>query len=142
MRKIFTSDEIESISGMLGINHEEFSRGWSWKMFNPKNKQSLVFTIYNDAQVSSETTGSLISVQTQHGYFELHDCSDFLLFEPDEVIFVQTTDEKVSCLIIGRECNCSMFSNISRDILNADFSEIDSPVLLAAMQLSLTESII
>ncbi len=142
MRYKFKTEEIESISKMLGTNHEEFARGWSWKLTNPHTKQSLVFTVYNDAQLSHENAGSLISVQTQHGYFELHDCSGFLLFEPDEIIFIHKTETKLSCLIIGRECNCSMFSNISRDVLSADFSEIDSPVLLAAMQLSLTESII
>lgn len=138
----FTKNDIENISAMLGTAFDEFDRGWSWKLNNPSTKQSLVFTIYNDAQISDEKPGSLISVQTQHGYFELHDCSSFLLFEPDEIIFVNSNESKVTCLVIGKECNCSMFSNISKDILASDFSEIDSPVLLAAMQLSLTESIL
>jgi hypothetical protein len=55
------------------------------------------------------------------------------------VIFLQNTESKVSSLIIGKNSSCSLFSNISRDILGADFSELDPAVLLSAMQLSLTE---
>jgi hypothetical protein len=35
-----------------------------------------------------------------------------------------------------------MYANISRDVLGADFAELDPAVLLSAMQLSLTESIL
>lgn len=142
MAIFFTKEDIDKISKMLDAKSEEFDRGWSWNLKNPANKQSLVFTVYKDAQVSESAKGSLVSVQTQHGYFELHDCDAFMLFEPDEVIFTQSGNNRVNCLVIGKECNCSMFSNINRAILNADLTDIDSPVLLSAMQLSLTESII
>jgi hypothetical protein len=65
-----------------------------------------------------------------------------MIFEPDEVIFIQATSDKVSSLIIGKNCSCSMYANISRDVLGADFAELDPAVLLSAMQLSLTESIL
>lgn len=142
MSYIFTIDDIESISRLLESRHEEFSRGWSWKLLNPERSQSLVFTIYNDVRLSKNYTGSLVSVQTKHGYFELHDCTSFIIFEPDEIIFTSSNNEKTNCLLISREGNCSLFCNIAKEILSTDFSEIDSPVLLSAMQLSLTESLV
>jgi hypothetical protein len=64
-----------------------------------------------------------------------------MIFEPEEVIFINQKDDLLSSLIIGKNCTCSLFSNINRHILNADFNTLDPSVLLAAMQLSLTESI-
>jgi len=81
-------------------------------------------------------------VQTHHGYYELHDISGYLVFEPDEIIFVQAEKNTVSSIIIGKLCTCSMYSNIRREILKADFSTLDNAVLLSAMQLSLAESIL
>jgi hypothetical protein len=138
----FTDNDIKNISATLESDAQPFDRGWSWKLHNTETKQSLVFSIYKDAQISNAHSGSLISVQTQHGYFELHDCTNFMLFEPDEVIFIEAGSEKLTSLIIGKQCSCSMYANISRDILETDFSELDPPVLLSAMQLSITEGII
>jgi hypothetical protein len=138
----FTNEDIEQISTILSKSPKEFEKSWSWRFDNPETKQSLVITIYNNVKLGKESEGSLISVQSQHGYFELHDCRGYLVFEPDEIIFVQSTDDKVSSLIVGKQATCSMFTNISRDILNADFTTLDPTVLLSAMQLSLTETIL
>lgn len=142
MSFIFCKEDIDSISKVLGAEPHEHESSWSWSLANPETKQSLVFTIYNNIKVSSETKGTLISVQTQHGYFELHACTGFMVFEPDEVIFVQATKKLVSSLIIGRQSTCSMYANIDREILGADISDLDAPVLLSAMQLSLTEGLL
>jgi hypothetical protein len=142
MGYIFTNDDINSISKTLGTEFKEFTQGWTFNINSPKIKQALVLTIYINVNLGGDNIGSLISVQTQHGYFELHNCSNFILFEPDEVIFIQNSNDKVSSLILSKDGACSMYSNIERSIINADFSELDSAVLLSAMQLSLTESVL
>ncbi len=138
----FTEEEIKTISGVLEAESKKFDGGWSWMLHNTESGQSLVISIYNDVNLGNNASGALISVQTQHGYFELHDVSAFLVFEPDEVIFVQADDKRVSSLIIGKLCTCSMYTNINRDILSADFASLDPAVLLSAMQLSLTEVVL
>lgn len=142
MAYIFTNDDINSISNILQLESKPYQNAWSWQLKNNENNQSLLFTIYNNVELGSEHFGSLISVQTQHGYYELHDCSCFMIFEPDEIIFINDSSERVSCLIIGKNCTCSMYSNIDKKILNADFSALDPAVLLSAMQLSITEAVL
>ncbi|TAL68895.1 MAG: hypothetical protein EPN82_09530 [Bacteroidetes bacterium] len=142
MSYFFTKDDINTISGVLGGELREYDNSCSWKIENKETSQTLVLSIHNNIQLNKAITGSLISVQTQHGYFEMHGCMAYMVFEPDEVIFVFYNDETLSSLIVGKQCSCSMFGNISRDILNADFSELDAAVLMAAMQLSLTETIL
>ena len=142
MSYYFTKDDIGTISKVLGGELREYDNSWSFKLNNPETSQTLVLSIHNNIQLNKNNSGSLISVQTQHGYFEMHGCMAYMVFEPDEVIFVFYNEETLSSLIIGKQCSYSMFGNISRDILNADFSELDPAVLMAAMQLSLTESIL
>jgi len=140
----FKNDDIENISSILGTEHKGTTDTWTWTLKNTETNQSVVFTIYNKTQLApqSDDSGVLVSVQTKHGYFELHGLTGFLLFEPDEVIFVRSDDEKVSCLVIGSNSSCSLFSNIDKSILNSNITELDPAILLAAMQLSLAESIL
>ena len=138
----FRDNDIKEISSVLDSKPEQLENQWSWKLSNDRTKQSLVFSIFNQVNLGKGKKGSLISVQTHHGYYELHDCIGFLTFEPDEVIFISSKKDAVSSMIIGKQCTCSMYSNISRDILKADFSSLDPAVLLSAMQLSITEEIL
>ncbi len=138
----FTSSDISSIENILGNTSSIQDNSWSWSLKSLETKQVLIFTIYNSAKLNSERTGVLISIQTQYGYFELHDCNAFLIFEPDEVIFVNSQEDKLSSLVIGKSATCSLFSNIDKSILSTDFSLLDPAVLLSAMQLSITESIL
>ena len=139
----FSSEDINNISKILNQEPKLFEKAWSWTIINKETNQSLVFTLYNDIILDGDSKkGNLISAQTQHGYFELHQCNKYMVFEPDEIIFLQTMEDTISCIVIGKEATCSMFSNINRKILNADFTTLDPAVLLAAMQLSITEDII
>lgn len=138
----FTNSDISSIENILGNVASYIDNSWTWKLKSSETNQTLVFTIYNSAKISSENEGVLISIQTQFGYFELHDCNAYLIFEPDEIIFINSQKDKLSSLVIGKSATCSLFSNIDRGILNTDFSELDPSVLLAAMQLSITETIL
>jgi len=137
-----TTTDIDIISKTLNSAPKAFTKSWSWRVENAQTKQSLVLSIYNDVKLSESIEGSLISVQSQHGYFELHNCTGYLVFEPDEIIFVQAEESNVSCLIIGKGATCSLFANINRDNINADFSSLEPAVLLSAMQLSIIEGIL
>lgn len=142
MKLTFTQIEIDNIAKTLGCEVNKFDEGFGWKLNNKESGQSLLCNVYTSAQLNDDNSGVLVSVQTQHGYFELHDCNAFMVFEPDEIIFLQSTESKLSSLIIGKNASCSLYSNISRDILGADFGTLDPAVLLSAMQLSLTDGML
>lgn len=138
----FTNDDIRKISDVLGVKEKGSGGTWSWQIKDSDNYKPMVLTLYGKAGLGGDSEGPLLSVQTRHGYYELHDISHYLFFEPDEIIFINAGEEKLSSLIIGRQCTCSLYSNINRSILNSDFSELDPAVLLSAMQLSITENVL
>ena len=142
MKFSFTQADIKHISQIFGSSATESDGHWMWHIQNISTRQQQTVSLVNKVKFGKHKKGSLVVVQTKHGYFELHDCTGFIIFEPDEVIFVSATTEKLSCLVVGRECTCSMFSPIRREILTSDFSELDPTILMSAMQLSLTESIL
>jgi hypothetical protein len=142
MGYLFTEEDIKVISDTIGIKPKQFEDSWTWNIKDPGETKPLIFTLYNHIDLGAGKIGSLLSVQTRHGYYELHNCTSFMPFEPDEIIFMQSGIEYLTCLIIGKQSTCSLFSNIKRELLKSDFSELHPAVLMSAMQLSITESIL
>ncbi len=138
----FTSEHVSSIGKMLSIEPEIQGDDTTIALSNEESRQTLTLTLHNNVQFSEHENGSLVVAHTQHGYFELHGCSGFMLFEPDEVIFYSQRAERMSFLVVGKQCTCSMFSDIVRENLSADFADIDPRLIMSSMQLSLTETVV
>lgn len=148
MAYTFTSDDIGLIAQTLNTEMKSVERSWYAQLTNSATRQSLAITIHNETVLdggsnsSEHIIGSMVTAQTQHGYFELHDCIGYVKIEPDEIIFVSMQGNHISSLVIGASCTCSQFANIHKSLLTSDFALLDSSVLMAAMQLSLTEPIV
>ncbi|MCC6845403.1 MAG: hypothetical protein IT283_03700 [Bacteroidetes bacterium] len=138
----FTASDIEKISSVLGNASGNDGNAWTWKLSNPQTRQAQVVSLHNNISFGPNGTGSLVVVQTIHGYFELHSCSGYVLFEPDEVIFVSAMGDFLSGMVVGRQCVCSMFAPIRRKTLSMDLTELDPAILMSAMQLSLAEAVL
>ncbi len=138
----FTQSDADSIAAVLGGAAQVVEGSYMFRLSHEESKQSLNLTLHSDVDLGGDARGALVVAQTQHGYFELHNCSTYMLFEPDEVIFLGVRSGHVSCLVVGARCTCSMFVNIRREILTSDFGKLDPRVLMSAMQLSLTEAVI
>jgi len=110
----------------------------AWKLTNKEINKPLVLNLFTIDE-STKQTINIISAQTQHGYYELHNVVNYIKFEPDEIIFIAENNHTISCLIVGASGACSLFSNINRDILKADFTELPASEILAAMQLSIVD---
>lgn len=132
----FTAEIFESIATLLGARREAVGSETVLYIESGGPTPAIVLTI-----ASLEGGASVISAQTIHGYFELHDIDRVVPVETGEVIFVAEREERISGLVIGREGTCSLFSNVARATISADFTTLEPPLLLAAMQLGLAENI-
>jgi hypothetical protein len=131
-----SSQSIETIASTLGARIER--SGTDTVLYIGRDQASpaivLTVTFLNDGN-------AVLSAQTIHGYFELHNVDQFVLVEPDEVIFVAEEGGRISGLVVGREATCSLFANVDRSTLSADFTTLEPALLLAAMQLGLVEAV-
>jgi hypothetical protein len=138
----FTPADIEKISHILGSELQQSGDVHFWQLTNKSTHQSLALTLQNHVRLGGRGKGVLITIQTHQGYYELHDCNGFVIIEPDEVLFLSASKRSISSLVVGKNCTCSVYANIRREILKADFESLDPSVLLSAMQLSLAENVL
>ncbi len=138
----FQIDDIKKISETLGAEPKSGEHSWVWDIKNSQTEQKIIISLYNNVDFTDGNSGALVSVQSIHGYLELHNISRFIVFEPDEIIFIHSDDKYLSSLVVGREATSSLYSNINISLLNQDYSELEPAVLLAAMQLAIADSAI
>lgn len=142
MKTIISQQDIDAMARLLDSIPARQDSAWIWQMSNEKSGQAQTVIIHESVDFGSGESGYLIAVQTGHGYFELHGCTHFLLFEPDEVIFLRIEEQTISSMVIGKHCTCSMFAPIKRELLRMDPELLDPAVLMSAMQMSIAESIL
>jgi hypothetical protein len=142
MKTIISQQDIDAMARVLDIIPAKQDGAWIWQMSNEKSGQAQTVIIHESVDFGAGDSGYLIAVQTGHGYFELHGCTHFLLFEPDEVIFLRIEEQTISSMVIGKHCTCSMFAPIKRELLRMDPELLDPAVLMSAMQMSIAESIL
>jgi hypothetical protein len=138
----FKKDDIKKIGEILDAEPKSGEHSWVWNIKNLQTGQKLIISLYDKIDFTGGESGALVSVQSVHGYLELHNITQFIVFEPDEIIFIRDDDKHLSSLVVGREATASLYSNINREMLKHDYSELDPSVLLAAMQLAIADSII
>lgn len=133
---ILTNDQIGTIARLLGARIEQIGADTLLHIGGGSSTTpQVVMTI------SALANGStVLSAQTVHGYFELHNLTRFVPVDPDEVIFVAEEGSRMSGLVVGGTGACSLFANVERSSLSADFATLEPTLLLAAMQLGLAEN--
>jgi hypothetical protein len=131
---------IDEITRMLGVEPERKNDGvWLWKIVDTDTKQMVFLTLFLGVQSANGEKSNIVSIQNTNGYFELHDFKLLVPIEPNEIAFVSYDASKVSCMVVSKNCACSLYSNIDRSILNTNIAELDNALLLSAMQLALIE---
>lgn len=89
-----------------------------------------------------ENSCYLVSVYTNNTHLQLQSCCSIIVSEMlEEVIFISETEELISGLIVSKQGDCALYSNVSRKVLKTDFSELNSEKLLSAIALSITETL-
>lgn len=133
----FDKDSVSRIEELFNTKFEKSEISYSVKIKNQKSNTIIFLEILLEGG-----NEYLISVYTSNCHLQLQSCSSFLISEMlEEVIFISETDDKISGLIISKQGDCSLYSNVDKSILNKDFSELDSEKLLSAVALSVTESV-
>ncbi len=135
-------DYIETIAKFLGAEPQKVGNNFSWKVVDTESGQLLYLSVFFDLPSYNGSSSNLVSVQNANGYFELHNFKTIVPIEPNEIAFVDYDDKNISCLIVGQNATCSLFSNVSRSLLNVGIEKLDDAFLLSVMQLSLLEEIL
>ena len=72
---------------------------------------------------------------------QLQSCNYFIISRMlEEAIFYTENGSKISGLIISSKGDCSLYANVDKSVLAADFMNLNSEKLLSAVALSVIES--
>ena len=135
MSSQFTNN-IKLIEELLGVNFTIIEKLYSINLKNSKTHTDIHVEIQTE-----EDDKFLVSVYTNNCHLQLQNCSNVIVSNMlEEFIFTSETEEFISGMIISKQGDCSLYSNVKKSILNSDFSELNSEKLLSAVALSITES--
>ena len=142
MKKVFGEADIKKIATILDCDWKLRGNNYRLTLKDEENNRKLSLEIYPDIQIGQEE-GNLISVYTANTHLQLHFCQGYVVSEMlGEVTFYNEKNGRVNGLIVEREVGCSMYSNVDRDVLSGDFSNMGPEVMLSGIAMSLTEHIL
>lgn len=137
----FTDESIEEISRVLDAKVKKTGNVYRLEMTDESGKRKLAFEINVHLEVSGAEM-NLVSVYAQNTFLQLHNCTGFIASDIlDQVTFFGKMNGLVTGLIIEKEAGCSMYANVDEELLNGDFTQLPTEVMMSSVALSLTENI-
>lgn len=140
---IFTKKDIDKISACLnaeGIRKEKDH--YRLKVPADEGRRTLILELYPEVTLG-KGKGPMVVVYTSNAHLQLHSCSGFVTSEElGEVTFVGESSGKISGLVVERQAACSLYANVTRELLSGDFTKLGVEVMLSGVALSLAEEII
>ncbi|MDQ3018984.1 MAG: hypothetical protein M3R36_00185 [Bacteroidota bacterium] len=130
-------EDFVKIENLFSEKFNKSDNSYTIKIRNEKINSNICVEIYPD-----ENDSYLISVYTNNTHLQLQSCTGLIVSEMlEEIIFVSETEENISGLIISKQGDCALYSNVNKSVLRSDFSELNSEKLLSAIALSITDSV-
>jgi len=140
---MFDQADVDRIGGCLQVTESDFHTDHHrLKLINSEERRMLVLELYPAARMGKQI-GSMIVVYTSGGHLQLHNCTGFVCSEElGEVTFIGEHDGRLSGLVVEREAACSLYANVTRELISGDFSKLGVEVMLSGVALSLAEDIL
>lgn len=130
-------DELNKIENLFSEKFQKTDNSYLINISSEKNKAGISVEIFPDGSGLF-----LISVYTNNTHLQLQNCNNIIVSSMlEEIIFVSETEMHISGLIVSKQGDCALYSNVDKKILKSDFSELNSEKLLSAVALSISEAI-
>jgi len=136
-KKVLNSENLAVLEKLFDVKLVKNDNSLSFNIVNSKLKNSIALEIFLD-----EDGDNLVSLYSENTHLQLQSCRYFIISQMlEEVIFYTENDTKISGLIISKQGDCSLYSNVDKKTLSSDFLNLNSEKLLSAVALSVIESI-
>lgn len=140
---MFADDDIARIAACLKPSERDFRNDHHrLKLVSESERRMLVLELYPETRLG-RNLGSMVVVYTSGGHLQLHNCTGFVVSEElGEVTFVGESSGRLSGLVVEREAACSLYANVTRDLISGDFTQLGVEVMLSGVALALTEGLL
>lgn len=132
----FSEKSFEGFENLFNVKLQKGENSVSLNLTNKQRKSEISLEIIPESE-----DNALISVYTENAHLQLQNAKYFIISGMlSEVIFIYENDDIISGLIISAQGDCSLYSNVKKNILKGDFTNLSSEKLISAVALSLAES--
>ena len=140
---MFDQVDIDKIRDCLKVAEYEFlTDHHRLKLINKEERRMLVLELYPSVRMGKKT-GAMVVVYTSGGHLQLHNCTGYVSSpELGEVTFIGEHPGRLSGLVVEREAACSLYANVTREMISGDFTQLGVEVMLSGVALSLAEEIL
>ena len=130
-------EDFDKIENLFSEKFKKTDNSYAINIRNEKINSSICVEIYPE-----ENNHYLVSVYTNNTHLQLQSCNNLIVSEMlEEIIFISETEQSISGLIVSKQGDCALYSNVDKSVLRSDFSELNSEKLLSAIALSITDTI-
>lgn len=135
-KKVLNEKNLLEMENLLSLKFTKNENTYSLRIQDPKLKSNIALDIFIDPDEDN-----LVSLYSENSHLQLQSCRYFIIsYMLEEIIFYTESENKISGLIISKKGDCSLYANVDRSILAADFMNLNSEKLLSAVALSVIES--
>lgn len=135
-KKILNEKNLIEMENLLGLKFIKNENTYSLRIQDSQLKSNIALDIFIDTNEDN-----LVSLYSENSHLQLQSCRYFIISNMlEEIIFYTESENKISGLIISKKGDCSLYANVDRSILAADFMNLNSEKLLSAVALSVIES--
>ena len=135
-KKVLNEKNLLEMENLLNLKFTKNENTYSLRIQDPKLKSNIALDIFIDPNEDN-----LVSLYSENSHLQLQSCRYFIISNMlEEIIFYTESENKISGLIISKKGDCSLYANVDKSILAADFMNLNSEKLLSAVALSVIES--
>jgi hypothetical protein len=139
MIKDFSLDNLDLVVKVLGAQFKKIGNLIRMEIVSPTHGSKLAAEFYFNLDVQGHPM-NILSVYAPHSFLQLHNCNGFIASEVlNQVTFFGRSKDTISGLIIDREASCSLYSNVSEQLLHGDFTTLPTEIMMCSVALSLAD---
>lgn len=141
----FSSSDIDRIAAALGAAAHQDGQTFRFELADAESGRRLVLEVKPDVAMPgalSDLPTGVVSVYGMNSFLQLQGVSGMIASDDlGEVIFFARRAGATSGLVVERGAGCSLYSNVDDRLLEADFTQLPSEIMMSAVALSLSESL-
>lgn len=135
----FTKKDYDKLSKTLGVELLDRETHKRFEVINEETKLQVNIELYTNVNFG-EKTGNLVNVFTNYGVHQLHDCTGYVASELlGEIIFFSESTYRVNAVVVEKNGGYSVYSNVDKNLINADFATMSPEIMMTGVSLSLIE---
>jgi len=137
----FTGENVDEIANVLEVHPKALGDDiYRFELVNEEESRKLALEIHLGLDIDNKKM-NMVSVYSGATFMQLHNCTAFVASKMlKQVTFFGKQQGITSGLIVEVGAGCSLYANVSDEILTGDFTKLPEDLMMCGVALSLTET--